>query len=395
MAVDRVNILALNAGSSSLKASLFELDGREANASAPTGLRWEAESVDGLGVLERLITDLWTGADSLLTGPQEIDVIGHRVVHGGPTLLESTRVTPAVRAAIAGVAEYAPAHNAAAIGLMEATARIFGDRSRQVAVFDTAFHRTLPPAAFTYAGPYAWLEAGLRRFGFHGVSHQYSARRAALLTGDRQQGIRVVTCHLGSGCSLAAVRDGRSVDTTMGFTPLDGVPMARRSGAIDPGLLLHLLRHGGETPNSLDYLLNNDAGLAGLSGTSGDMRAVLAAIDAHDERARLALDVFVHRTRQGIAAMAASMGGVDALVFTGGIGEHAPRVRAEICAMLHFLGVTVDPARNAASAGESDISGEDAAVRVFVIPAQENWMVACECVRVAGSPLRPEARRAS
>jgi acetate kinase len=374
-------ILALNAGSSSVKASLFELDAAGAEGEAPSGLYWEDETEHGEQSLPRLLTPLWSGPRAILAGPDAIDVIGHRVVYGGALLTESTRVTPAVRATIARAAEYAPAHNAAALALMDAAALLFGERE-QVAVFDTAFHQTMAAAAFTYPGPYAWVEQGIRRFGFHGINHQYVAHRAARLLQRAQGGFRVITCHLGSGCSLAAVRDGRSVDTTMGFTPLDGLPMARRSGAIDPGILIHLLRHGGQTTDSLDRLLNHDSGLAGLSGTDGDMRTVLAAVDAGDDRARLALDVFVHRVRQGIAAMSASMGGVDAIVFTGGVGEHGSRVRADVCAGLEFLGMALDPMRNESSVGESDISAGDARVRVLVVPAQENWMVARECLQV-------------
>ncbi|MEO6877071.1 MAG: acetate/propionate family kinase [Gemmatimonadaceae bacterium] len=368
----RLKILALNAGSSSLKASLFELSAPGREGDPPMGQLWEAESEDGNESLEQL-----------LGGVVQADVIGHRVVHGGASLVDSVLVTAAVRAEIARVAEYAPAHNAAALRLMDAATRVFGEHVPQVAVFDTAFHQTMPPAAFTYAGPYAWLAQGIRRYGFHGISHQYASHRAARLL-DRAQGdLRVVSCHLGSGCSLAAVRGGQSVDTTMGFTPLDGIPMARRSGAVDPGILIHLLRHGGETVDSLDRMLNHDSGLAGLSGTSGDMRHVLAAASAGDDRSQLAFDVFVHRTCQGIASMAASMGGVDTIVFTGGVGEHAPRVRAEICASLGFLGVSLDPGRNATCHSDGDISDQLSPTRVLVVRAQENWMVARECVRIA------------
>jgi acetate kinase len=376
-------VLALNAGSSSVKASLFELDGVGAEGDAPSGLCWEDESENGDQSLARLLAQLWSGPRALLTGPDAIEIIGHRVVHGGALLRESALVTPTMRAGIARVAEYAPAHNAAALALMDAATRLFGDRVPQVAVFDTAFHQTMAPAAYTYPGPHAWLEQGIRRFGFHGINHQFVSHRASRLL--RREGLRVVSCHLGSGCSLAAVRDGRSVDTTMGFTPLDGLPMARRSGAIDPGILIHLLRHGGYTTDALDHLLNHDSGLAGLSGTDGDMRTVLAAVDTGDDRPRLALDVFVHRVRQGIAAMAASMGGVDAIVFTGGVGEHASRVRADVCGSLAFLGVAIDAVLNTTCAGEGEtnISTAESRVQVLVIPAQENWMVARECVRVA------------
>ena len=199
--------------------------------------------------------------------------------------------------------------------------------------------------------------------------------------------LRIVTCHLGSGCSLAAVKDGVSVETTMGFTPMDGIPMARRSGAIDPGILLHLLRHSGETLDSLDRVLNRDSGLAGLSGTSGDMREILAGAGSGNERAKLALDVFVHHVRQGIASMAASMNGIDALVFTGGVGEKATSVRQMICEGLSFLGVMLDRQANEAAAGETIVSDSKSAVTVLVIPSEENWMIARECYEQAtGNP---------
>ncbi len=379
----RVKVLALNAGSSSLKASLFDLAAPGPLGAVPTGLCWEQERAAGTP-LEALLAPLWTGPGARLTGPEEVDVVGHRVVHGGPTLTASVRVTPAVRAEIGRVADLAPAHNAAALALMDAATHLFGAETPQVAVFDTAFHHTMAPAVFTYAGPYAWVGQGIRRYGFHGLSHQYASHRAARLIGRPVEELRIVTCHLGSGCSLAAVARGRSVDTTMGFTPLDGLPMARRSGAIDPGLLLYLLRSGAHTPASLDHLLHHESGLAGLSGTSGDMRAVLAGVAAGDHRARLALDVFVHHVRQGMAAMATTMAGLDALVFTGGVGEHAPAVRAATCSGLAFLGVAVDPLRNE-GAGEAEISAPGAHVSTWVVPAQENGMIARESLLFAAS----------
>lgn len=383
MAVAGLNILVLNAGSSTVKASLFQLTSPVTDV--PTGRRWEVETREPLQSLDAMLAGLWTGPAAILDGPDEVDVIGHRVVYGGATLVESVRLAADTRAEIARVAEYAPAHNAAAIALIDAARNLFGDRRPQVAVFDTTFHRTMPPAAFTYAGPYAWLAQGIRRYGFHGISHQYASHRAARLLRREDAGFRVVTCHLGSGCSLAAVRDGLSVDTTMGFTPMDGLPMATRSGAIDPGILIHLLRHRGHTAESLDHMLNHDAGLAGLSGTNGDMRVVLAGVDAGDDRARLAFDVFVHHVRQGIAAMVTTMNGTDAVVFTGGIGAHSARVRTAVCASLTCLGISLDVRHNAEPLDESDISTAEAPTRVLVIPAQENWMIARECVRMTES----------
>ncbi|MEP6506999.1 MAG: acetate/propionate family kinase [Gemmatimonadales bacterium] len=374
-----LKILVFNAGSSSFKASLFDLDRPAEDGAAPVGLLWErkGDSPDEAG---ELVSELWTGQSKLIAGPEEIDVVGHRVVFGGLSLFATTRIDAEVREQLTRMEEYAPAHNEAALAAIDKANRIFGRRVPQFAAFDTAFHQSMPPEAFTYAGPYDWLEKGIRRFGFHGLSHRYVSHRAARLMERHDAGSRIVSCHLGSGCSLAAVLNGQSVDTTMGFTPLDGIPMARRSGAVDPGILLHLLRHGGYDLHSLDELLNKKSGLAGLSGTSGDMRDVLSKIDAGDDRAKLALGVFVHRVREGVASMAASMGGIDALVFTGGVGENSPRVRQEICAGLEFLGIELEESANASVHGDGAISRDGATLPVFVIPAKENWIVALECL---------------
>jgi acetate kinase len=375
LAVAFLNVLVLNAGSSSFKASLFKLDNAGEEGDAPSGSAWEKEQ-DGPDDVDSLLSTIWTGPDRVIDGPATIDVVGHRVVFGGADLLEPTRITSGVREQLARVSEYAPAHNAAALAAIDSAYKVLGDKIPQIAVFDTEFHQSLSPAAFTYPGPHAWLEQGIRRFGFHGLSHRYTSHRAARLLGAGDSSFRVVTCHLGSGCSLAAVRNGRSVDTTMGFTPMDGIPMARRSGAVDPGILIHLLRHGGHTVDSLDRMLNHDSGLAGLSGTSGDMREVTAGANADDGRARLALDVFVHHVRKGIASMAASMNGLDALVFAGGIGEHAPRVRAAIADGLEFLGVELDAGLNGHGDGERIISSAGARIPSMIIPAEENWVIA-------------------
>lgn len=374
-----LKILVFNAGSSSFKASLYDLDRPAEDGAAPVGLLWEGKS-DSPDEAGELVSELWSGRSKLIAGPEQIDVVGHRVVFGGPSLFATTRIDDDVREQLTRMEEYAPAHNEAALEAIDEVSRIFGKRAPQFAVFDTEFHQSMPAEAFTYAGPYEWIEKGIRRFGFHGLSHRYVSHRAARLMKTPGES-RIVTCHLGSGCSLAAVHNGQSVDTTMGFTPLDGIPMARRSGAVDPGILLHLLRHGGHTLDSLDAVLNKGSGLAGLSGTDGDMREVLSRIDAGKPRAMLALDVFVHRVRQGVAAMAASMGGIDALVFTGGVGENSPPVRAQICAGLHFLGIDLDESANQSVNGEGAISPDVSAVTVFVICAKENWIVAQECLR--------------
>ena len=375
-------VLALNTGSSSVKAALYDVTELAEPGSAPPKPLWLREQRADESV-DDLVKSLTRGDTPALRSLDAIDIVGHRIVHGGSALVDSVRVTTDVRSTIERATEHAPEHNERALDALDDVSRLLGAGVPQVAVFDTAFHITLPPAAYTYAGPFEWLARGIRRFGFHGISHRYAAHRAAHLLRRDVSALRVVTCHLGGGCSLAAVRNGRSVDTTMGFTPLDGVAMSRRSGAVDPGILIHLLRREGHDAESLDRMLNHESGLAGLSGTNGDMRDVLAAVDAGDERARLALDVYVHRIRQAIAAMAASMHGLDALVFTGGVGEHAPRVRAAICEGLAFLGIDLDSATNARTSTDAVCSANDAKVAVLVVRAEENWAIAQECLRVA------------
>jgi acetate kinase len=285
---------------------------------------------------------------------------------------------------------FAPLHNRIELEGIELIERECGTVP-QVAVFDTSFHSELPEAAATYAGPYEWAERGIRKFGFHGISHQYCAERVEQLLGNRPSQIKLVTCHLGNGCSLAAIRDGRSTDTTMGFTPLDGLMMGTRSGSVDPGILIYLLRQDNISGERLDDVLNTKSGLLGISGISGDMRQILAATKAGNMRARLAFDMFVHRLRSGIGSMIAAIGGMDALVFTGGIGENSAEVRSAVCLNFAFLGLHLDASKNKTARGDSEISSQDSSVRVFVLEAQEDWMIAKECWKLtnlarAGSP---------
>jgi acetate kinase len=356
-----VRILALNGGSSSIKAALFE--GPE--------LR-EIWSRSGGLELEHVLGDL---------RGEGIEAVGHRIVHGGRAFREPTRVTPEVKRAIAGVASFAPEHNRREVAAIDAMERMLGPGVPQVAVFDTAFHATLPREAYVFPGPYEWLGQGIRRYGFHGISHGYASRRAAEMLGRAAGGLRLVTCHLGGGCSLAAVRDGRSIDTTMGFTPLDGLMMGTRSGAVDPGVLIHLARHCGASAESLDHTLNEESGLKGVSGISGDLREVLAARAQGDDRASLAFGLFVHRLCAGIAAMAASAGGIDAMVFTAGIGENSPEVRSAAAERLAWLGVKIDEERNRGS-GDRDIAAAGSPVRVLVVKAQEEREIARDTLGV-------------
>jgi acetate kinase len=364
-----VRVLVVNTGSSSLKLSVLDDD---ALLRACTVEKWLGE--------EHLdpVRDFLASADG-------IDAVGHRIVHGGPRLRGAVRLVPEVLAYLESITDLAPLHLPRALAAVRAVEALLPGVTA-VACFDTSFHATLPDEAATYALPREWnARWGLRRYGFHGLSHGYAAARAAELLGRPLSDLRMVTCHLGAGASLAAIRGGRSIDTTMGFTPLAGLVMVTRSGSVDPGMLLWLLRHGGIDPGELGDALEHRSGMAGLSGTSGDLREVLAARDTGDADAALAFDVFCHRLAREVAGMAASAGGLDALVLTGGIGEHSPEVRADLAERLRFLGVAVDPQRNAAAIGDRDISTEGAQVSTVVVCAREDLEVARQTIAVLRS----------
>ena len=352
--------VVVNAGSSTLKVRVLG----------------PADTLDGLFDL-----DPWDGSadhpelENFLASVASPEVVGHRVVHGGSRFSQAVAIDDEVVTAIASLSDLAPLHQPRAVAGIEAARRALPGVPH-IACFDTAFHAGMPAAAARYALPGSWTrEFGLRRYGFHGLSHGYAARRAAELLGRDPSGLRIVTCHLGAGASLAAVRGGRSVDTTMGFTPLEGLVMATRSGSVDPGLILWLLQQKNLGIDEVSGELEKSAGLAGLAGIpSGDMREVLRVADTGDEAARLALDVYVHRLRREIAAMAAAMNGLDALVFTGGVGEHSPRVRAAAADGLEFLGVSLHPAQDGVSS-DADISG-GGPVRVLVVTAREDIEIA-------------------
>ena len=304
--------------------------------------------------------------------------MGHRVVHGGPHFEDPVFVTAEVKAAIAGVSAFAPLHNRAELEGMEIVEKLLGPVP-QVAVFDTGFHKHMPLSAAIYAGPYEWFSEGIRRYGFHGINHKYCARRAAQLLGRDAKSLRLVSCHLGNGCSLAAIRNGKSVDTTMGFTPLEGLMMGTRSGTVDPGILTYLMRQKKLTGEQLDDVLNKHSGLLGISGISEDMREILAAIQKGNERAQLAFDIYVHRLRSAIGAMIAVLGGIDGLIFTAGVGENSAKVRATACENLGYAGIKLDTEKNAKSPADADISASDSPVRVLIVRAQEDWEIARDC----------------
>ena len=406
-----MKIVVLNAGSSSQKSKLYEL-ADELPEQPPVPL-WEANAdwaehpgetdlkvttVHGGTVAETLPTDsrravikhllntLVSGKTQVLSRLTQIDVVGHRVVHGGQEYREATVITPTVKGVIKRLAQFAPLHNPINLEGVGAVERML-PHVPQVAVFDTSFHSELPPAAAVYPGSYEWFERGIRRYGFHGISHQYCSQRAAQLLGRELESLRLITCHIGNGCSLAAIRAGRSIETTMGFTPLEGLMMGSRSGSVDPGILVYLLRQNGYTADQLDTMLDNDSGLKGISGVSSDMREIRAAIDQGNTRAQLAFDIYVHRLRSFIGAMLATLGGIDALVFAGGVGEHDASLRASACEAFAFLGLHLDTEKNAQSLADCDIAAADSSVRVLLIQTQEEWSIAKECWRLGHRDL--------
>jgi len=396
-----MKILVLNSGSSSQKACLYEI-GMELPDS-PLACLWEGKvEFDDVSasitaknsrgdlqkekiqvasraqVVRRLLNTLTVGSVRVLASLSEIDVVGHRIVHGGPNFETPVTVTPEVRSTIAGVTNLAPLHTPAELEGMDIVESILGSVP-QVAVFDTGFHRQLPSPAAIYPGPYEWVERGIRRYGFHGINHQYCAARAAQLLKRDPKSLKTVVCHLGNGCSVTAIDSGRSVDTTMGFTPLDGLMMGTRSGEVDPGILVYLMREGHLQGEEMDQLLNKKSGLLGISGLSSDMREIVAAIHRGHERAKLAFEIFVHRLRSAIGRMAAVMGGMDSLVFSAGVGENSADVRAAACSTFGFLGLKLDNDLNARPVLDQEISTVDSKVRVLVICAEEDWAIASEC----------------
>lgn len=306
--------------------------------------------------------------------PVAVTAVGHRIVHGGTRFVGPVLVDDEVLTAIGDLTELVPLHNQAGLAGIIAARAAFPELPH-VACFDTAFHATIPRAAYTYGGPRQWLDQGYRRYGFHGLSYQHAATRSPELLQRPSAELALIVCHLGGGCSITAIADGHSIDTTMGFTPLDGLVMATRSGSIDPALLLYLLRHGVGL-DELDDTLEHHSGLLGLSGVSGDVREVITARDQGHVDAALAIDVFVHRLASGIGAMTAALDHLDAIVFTGGIGENNPEIRARAVERLAWLGATISPAANEQPHLDTDIATHDAATRILVIKSREDLIIA-------------------
>lgn len=382
-----MRVLVVNAGSSSLKLSVVDDEG----GPEPSHLVEHWDRSDAADIA-RFVEE----------SAGRVDAVGHRVVHGGSSFREPVVVDQRVEEAILALSSLAPLHQPAAVAGIRAVRTVLRDVPH-MACFDTEFHASLPAAASTYALPEAWRRRwDLRRFGFHGLSHGYAGRRGAELVGRSVEGLRVVTCHLGAGASLCAQLDGRSVDTTMGLTPLEGLVMATRSGTVDPGLVLWLMRHGGLGVEEVNEGLEQRSGLAGLSGTSGDFREVMEGVRGRESRSELAFGVYVHRLRALIGAMTAAVGGLDLLVFTGGVGEHSPELRAAVVEGLGFLGLQLDAAANEEARadaviglGASDTRGPGPPATVAVVTAREDLEIARQVRELLGgapqaAPALPE-----
>jgi acetate kinase len=408
-----MNILVLNAGSSSFKASLYQSTGKDLPLDPVVPL-WTGKidwNYTGIAALKAKTADdsvgeersgrdrfrkaeasptadihdllnwIWSGKIQVINSIKEIDIVGHRVVHGGEKYRQPMLINAEVKAEIDRLSIFAPLHNPAnlmGINIIES----LSPNLPQVAVFDTAFYGDLPEVAYVYPVPYLWLERGIRKYGFHGISHQYCTQRAAELLGRDLKELRLISCHLGNGCSLAAVKFGQCIETTMGFTPLDGLMMGTRCGSIDPGIILHLLREQEYTVAELDHILNFESGLLGVSGVSNDLREIDKAIASGNARAKLALDIYIDRLAAKIGSLLPNLGGVDALIFTGGVGENHAGIRAAVAAKLAFLGMKIDPGLNGLSMTQDlDIATSQSQVRILAIHTQEEWQIAMICLQ--------------
>ncbi len=392
-----MKILVLNCGSSSVKYKLIDLDGVNQNVMAEGGVeklglpdsflkfKYNGEkvtittSMPNHEVAVRVILDNLTSEKyGCIKDFREIDAVGHRIVHGGEKFNTSVIITDEVIAKVKECYDLAPLHNPANITGIEAISAIMPDVP-QVGVFDTAFHQTMPAYAYMYALPYeAYEKYGIRRYGFHGTSHRYVARRACDFLGLDYEAQRIITCHIGNGGSITAVKDGKSVDTSMGLTPVEGLMMGTRCGDVDPAALLYIQQKEGFSTADMQKLINKKSGVLGVSGVSSDMRDIENAVAAGNERAQLALDMYEYRITKYIGAYTAALGGVDVIVFTGGVGENQTGTREKICRQLEFLGIDFDAEKNKTRGEEIELTRQGSKVRVVVIPTDEEYMIACD-----------------
>ena len=398
-------VLVLNAGSSSQKSCLYDLG--ESIPDTPPEPLWEADIdwvSEGQGILtvesngkkqeieledrdtalKTLLDTLVEGESKVIDSLDKIDLVGHRVVHGGAKYSQPTQINDDVKSAIADLIPLAPSHNPNNLEGINTIEEILPEVP-QVAVFDTAFHSTMPEFAKVYPIPYKYYEQGIRRYGFHGTSHQYCAHRTAQILQQPLESLKIVTCHLGNGCSLAAIKDGICIDTTMGFSPLEGLMMGTRSGSIDPQILIYMMQEYGLDADEIDRLLNKESGLKGVSGISNDLRKIFKAIDEGNTQAQLAYEIYLHRLKKAIGAMVASLNGLDVLVFTAGVGEHQNTLREKTCAGLSYLGVKLDTDKNNAKPKDVNIATENSQVQILVIHTQEDWAIAKLAVEASPS----------
>jgi len=398
-----MKVLVVNCGSSSIKYQLFNMNDESVLAKGlveriglegavlthqPAGRDKVAITGDinnhsvGIKLVLEALTDSNHG---VIASMKEILAVGHRVVHGGEKFADSVLITPDVMRALEDCIEMAPLHNPPNILGINACAELMPGVP-QVAVFDTAFHQTMPKQAFLYGLPYeAYEKYGVRRYGFHGTSHKYVSQRVAEMMGQHMSNLRIITCHLGNGSSLAAIKYGKAIDTSMGFTPLEGLVMGTRCGEIDPAIIPFLMKKEGMTPDQMDEYLNKKSGVLGISGVSSDFRDIEDAAGQGNERAQLALDVFAYKVRKYVGGYVAAMGGVDAIVFTAGLGENSIEMRDKICNGLEYLGTRIDHTKNNVRGKAQEISVDGAKVKIFVIPTNEELVIARDTKAICGS----------
>lgn len=397
-----MKVLVLNSGSSSVKYQLFDMrdqsilakglvqrigiEGSElAHVSTGKEPYKTVTDIPSHGAALGLIFDVLTNSEyGIIQKVEEIDAIGHRVVHGGEVFKHAVLVDDSIKDSIRDLIALAPLHNPAnLLGIEECEKIIPG--IRQVAVFDTSFHQTIPQKAYMYSLPYRYYEDyGIRKYGFHGTSHQYVAQRAAKMLDKPLEELNIITCHLGNGASITAIRGGKSVDTSMGFTPLEGLAMGTRSGDLDPAIITFLMKKENLSPENVDKILNNQSGVLGISGISSDFRDLEKAAGEGNERAKLAMDMFIHRVRKYIGSYAAELNGVDALVFTAGLGENSPEIRAGVCDGLDFLNLWIDPEKNNVRGKETVLSTDNSKGKVLLIPTNEELAIALQTVELVG-----------
>lgn len=396
-----MKVLVINAGSSSLKYQLINMDTHAVmakglcerigidgsklthkNPEAGTETVFEKPMKDHSDAIAMVIDALVSPDCGVIASMDEIGAVGHRVVHGGETFADSCIITEDVMAAVKDCIPLAPLHNPANIIGIEACAKLMPN-IKQVGVFDTAFHQTMPASSYMYALPYEMYEKyKIRKYGFHGTSHKFVSCEAAKFLGRPMEELKIITCHLGNGSSVSAVKNGECIDTSMGFTPLDGVVMGTRCGSIDPAVVTYLVENCGMSAKEVDTMMNKKSGVLGISGVSSDFRDLSDAADSGNEKAKLALDMFAYSVKKLIGGYAAAMGGVDAVVFTGGIGENDSANRKAITEGLEFMGITVDDAKNGVRGKVADISKDGAACKTLVIPTNEELMIALDTQRL-------------